>query len=201
MAQLTPPSWRVGAACDSRTTLRLLRSSSSPPFFITTQNSNKTCSKFFFPSTHFLQKFWSRSKPPLVIFMISHSLTIDLIVAALTVQVHIIPGLISGILTSFTTSSPRVAMSQPSFPTPNANVNLLAYLHCPTSPLFVLHLVVRLPASFKIAQPFEYFLRDTALILPFIPLSRPVVIYRAFSFFFLHNHMINVKNIFLFPVK
>ena len=60
----------------------------------------KTCSKsFFFSSTHFLQKFWSRSKHPLVSFVISRSLTIDLIVAALTVQVHIIPGLNSGILT------------------------------------------------------------------------------------------------------
>jgi hypothetical protein len=34
--------------------------------------------------------------------VISRSLTIDLIVAALTVQVHIIPGLNSGILTQLT---------------------------------------------------------------------------------------------------
>ena len=57
MAQLTPPSWRVGAACDSRTTLaafdHVLR-----PFLITTQNSNKTCFKsFFFSSTHFYRSF------------------------------------------------------------------------------------------------------------------------------------------------
>jgi hypothetical protein len=34
MAQLTPPSWRVGAACDSRTTLRRLRACSSPFFLL-----------------------------------------------------------------------------------------------------------------------------------------------------------------------
>jgi hypothetical protein len=37
MAQLTPPSWRVGAACDSRTTLCRLRSSSSPSFYYYTK--------------------------------------------------------------------------------------------------------------------------------------------------------------------
>jgi hypothetical protein len=69
-------------------------------------------------------------------------------------------------------------MPQTSLSTPNANVNLLANLHCLTSPSLFLHLVV-LHASFKIAQPLEYFLRDTALILPFIPLSRPLCEVRA----------------------
>jgi hypothetical protein len=101
MAQLTPPSWRVGASCDSRSTLRRLRACSFAFFLLLHKTPIKTCSKpfFFFSSTHFLQKFWSRSKPPPVSFVISRSLTIDLIVAALTVQVHIIPGLNSGILT------------------------------------------------------------------------------------------------------
>ena len=34
----------------------------------------------------------------------------------------------------FTTSSTRAAMPQTSLPTPNASVNLLVNLHCPTSP-------------------------------------------------------------------
>ena len=93
LAQLTPPSWRGGAAGDSRTTLRRLRSSSSPFFLLLHKTPIKhVLNLFFFSSTHFLQKFWSRSKPLLVSFVISHSLT-------LTVQVHIIAGLISGILT------------------------------------------------------------------------------------------------------
>jgi hypothetical protein len=58
-------------------------------------------------------------------------------------------------------------MPQTSLPTPNANVNLLANLRCPTSPSLFLRLVVLLHASFKIAQPLEYFLRNTALVLPF----------------------------------
>jgi hypothetical protein len=36
-----------------------------------------------------------------------------------------------------------------------------------------------LHTSFKIAQPLEYFLRDTALVLPFIPLSRSLREIRA----------------------
>jgi hypothetical protein len=105
MAQVTPPSWRVGAAGDTCDQRGHHDDATVPPCslafdFITTQNFDKICSNSFsFSSTHFLQKFWSRSKLPLVRFVISPSLTIDLIVAALTVQVHIIPGLISGILT------------------------------------------------------------------------------------------------------
>ncbi len=41
----------------------------------------------------------------------------------------------------------------------------------PTSPSLICRLVVLVQASLKIAQPLEYFLRDTALVLPFIPLS------------------------------
>jgi hypothetical protein len=70
-------------------------------------------------------------------------------------------------------------MPQASLPTPNANVNLLANLNCPTSPSLFLSLFVLLHASIKIAQSLEYFLRDTALVLPFIPLSRPLCEVRA----------------------
>ena len=45
---------------------------------------------------------------------------------------------------SFITSSTRAAIPQTSFPTPNANVNLLAKLRCPTSPSLFLRLVVLL---------------------------------------------------------
>ena len=78
-------------------------------------------------------------------------------------------------------------MLQTSLPTPHADVNLLAN-HCPTSPSLFLRLVVLLHASFKIAQPLEYFLRDTALVLPFIPLSRPLCEVRA------HNRILCVRN-------
>ena len=50
MAQLTPPSWRVGAACDPRAlvTMRRIRSSSSPSFLLLHKTPIKTCSKSFF---------------------------------------------------------------------------------------------------------------------------------------------------------
>ena len=50
---------------------------------------------------------------------------------------------------SFTTSSPRAAMRHTSLPTSNAIVDLLANLHCPTSPSLVLHLVVLLPLMIR----------------------------------------------------
>jgi hypothetical protein len=70
-------------------------------------------------------------------------------------------------------------MRHTSLPTPKSNVNLLANLHYPTTPMLVLRIVVLLHASFKIAQPLEYFLRDTDLVLPFIPISRPLCEVRA----------------------
>jgi hypothetical protein len=68
-------------------------------------------------------------------------------------------------------------MPQTSLPTPNANVNLLANMHC--SPSLFLRLVALLDVLFIIAQLLEYFLRDTALVFPFIPLSRPLCEVRA----------------------
>jgi hypothetical protein len=48
MAQLTPPSWRVGASCDSRSTLRRLRACSFAFFLLLHKTPIKTCSKPFF---------------------------------------------------------------------------------------------------------------------------------------------------------
>jgi hypothetical protein len=62
IAQLTPPSWRVGAAHGPQAKLRPFWHFLATERFITTQNSNKMSSNLFsFPLTHFLQKFCSRS--------------------------------------------------------------------------------------------------------------------------------------------
>jgi hypothetical protein len=59
MAQLTPPSWRVGASCDSRSTLRRLRACSFAFFLLLHKTPIKTCSKpfFSFPRLTFYRSF------------------------------------------------------------------------------------------------------------------------------------------------
>ena len=56
----------------------------------------------------------------------------------------------------------------------NANVNLFANMHCPTSPSLIHRLDVLMHASLKIPQPMEYLIRGISLFLTFIPLSRPL---------------------------
>ncbi len=48
MAQLTPPSWRVGAACDPRVTLRRIRSSSLPSILLLRKTPIKHVLNIFF---------------------------------------------------------------------------------------------------------------------------------------------------------
>ena len=57
---------------------------------------------------------------------------------------------------------------------PNATVNLLANMCCLSSPSLILRLVVFIHASLKFAQPLEYFIRCTSLVLTLTSLSRPL---------------------------